>query len=68
MGNQSAGNGCERHGRTERQERQTTAASAQYVLKRRQPALLFPYTDPPKFWLWGAAKNYPFAIEDPIHD
>jgi hypothetical protein len=32
-------------------------------------ALLFSWhTDSPKFWLWGVAKNYPFAIEDPIHD
>jgi hypothetical protein len=37
--------------------------------KRYALALLFPcHTDPPKFWLLRVAKNYPFAIDGPIHD
>ena len=39
-------------------------AGHQRAPKRYTLALLFPWhTDPPKFWLFGVVKNYPFAID-----
>src|SRR4029077_3138671 len=61
-------NGCECDGCGDLQERRMAASGHRRGLKRGALAVLFPWhTDPPRFWLWGVAKNRPFATEGPIH-
>jgi hypothetical protein len=54
---------CKRAGRGDREQRGIVGAGHQRAPKRYTLALLFPWhTDPLRFWLFGVAKNYPFAM------